>query len=456
MIASFLQSLSDSLDIPGFNYKKLILGFTFAQWAFETVLTFRQNKVLGKPNPPETLKFDIDAKTFKKSQTYSKAKAKFSIFTNAYSLLQNFLFIQYDVLPLVWQKAGTALKFVAPYLPKFLGLTMMGEISQSMFFILFLQLISLATNFPIECYQHFVLEEKFGFNKLTFKLFLLDTIKMLLLSIAFGGPLIAGFLKIVLYFGDNFALYAWGMTFAFQLVLQTIFPTVIQPLFNKVEPLEKGELRTSIEELAKKNRFPLTQLFVIDGSKRSTHSNAYFMGLPWSKQIVLYDTLIKSATIEETTAVLAHEIGHWALSHNLKMMIISNMYIISVFSMFSLFIHNNSLFNSFGFYGYKPVLAGFWMFNYILSPFDCVFTFFNHIMSRKHEYEADNYAVKQGYSQELSRSLIKLQIENLSAMDADWLYSAYHYSHPILSERLKAIGYVAEKKVVQEKEEKNE
>lgn len=411
---------------------------------FETYLTVRQFKVLEKKNPPETLKYDIDETTFKKSQAYSKAKGYFSVFTETYSLVQNVLIFKYDFLPYLWSKSGSVLKALAPYIPKFIGV---GEIPQSLVFLFLLQVAQILISLPVSYYQHFVLEEKFGFNKLTFKLFIVDSIKMLILSCVFGAPLIGAFLKIVNYFGENFVLYAWLLVFTFQLVLQTIFPTVIQPIFNKVEPLEKGDLRDSIEELAAKNKFPLTKLYVIDGSKRSGHSNAYFMGLPWSKQIVLYDTLIKSATIKETTAVLAHEIGHWALSHNLRMIITQNVYIFAIFGMFSLFINNNALFQSFGFYHSKPILIGFLLFNDILKPFDCFFTFFNNILSRKHEYEADNYAMKQGYSKELSRSLIKLQIENLSAMDADWLYSAYHYSHPILSERLRAIGYVPSEKV---------
>lgn len=158
----------------------------------------------------------------------------------------------------------------------------------------------------------------------------------------------------------------------------------------------------------------------------------------------------------DTATYTDNRVCHWALSHNLKMIITQNIYIISVFGMFSLFVNNGALFQSFGFHHTKPILIGFLLFNDILKPFDCFFTFYNNILSRKHEYEADNYALKQGYAKELARSLIKLQIENLSSMDADWLYSAYHYSHPILSERLSAIGYQPEEKVVKEKATKSD
>lgn len=224
-----------------------------------------------------------------------------------------------------------------------------------------------------------------------------------------------------------------------QIVGIAIYPTLIQPLFNKLTPLEEGELKTSIENLASKNKFPLTKLYVIDGSKRSNHSNAYFYGLPWSKQIVIYDTLISTSTTLETTAVLAHEIGHWALSHTTKTLVIAQSHILTLFSLFSVFIHNKSLYNSFGFYNQHPVFIGFLLFNEILQPLDNIMTFFMNILSRKHEYEADEYAVKLGYSESLSKSLINLNIKNLSSPDADWLYSSYHYSHPILAERLAAI-----------------
>ncbi|ODV64176.1 zinc metalloprotease [Ascoidea rubescens DSM 1968] len=442
----FIKTLATTFDIPGFNWKGLILGFTTAQFIFENYLTYRQYKVLQKSEPPETLKLDIPKETFSKSQLYSRAKARFSIFSDSYSFLLNYTVIQFNVLPKLWGISAKLMnsditKFI---LPKFMG----GVITQSLFFLFSFQFISSLISIPISYYEHFVLEEKFGFNKQTKALFFTDIIKSLILGVIIGSPLIAGFLKIIDYFGDKFIFYIWSFLFVVQLAMQTLYPFIIQPFFNKLTPLEEGKLRTSIEELAKKQKFPLTKLYVIDGSKRSSHSNAYFMGLPWSKQIVLFDTLIESSSVEETTAVLGHEIGHWYLSHNNKMIGIAQLYSFFLFTLFQIFIHNNSLYNNFGFLNKPyPVIIGFLLFNDILKPLDCFLTFGMNLLSRKHEYQADAYAVKLGYSQQLSRALIKLQIENLSTMDADFLYSSYHYSHPILSERLKAIGYVADEKV---------
>lgn len=340
----------------------------------------------------------------------------------------------------------------ASILPKFMG----GVITQSIFFVFTSQILSTIIGLPLSYYKNFVLEEKYGFNKLTVKLWISDMLKGIGLSIVLGSPVLAGFLKIIDYYGDQFIFYLMGFVLVVNLVAMTIIPTLIMPLFNKFTPLEDGELKTAIEELASKHNFPLTKLFVIDGSKRSSHSNAYFTGLPWSKQIVLFDTLIEHNSTDETVAVLAHEIGHWKLNHLPKMLLMSQGHLFLIFSLFSAFIHNKSLFNAFGFIDQKPILIGFLLFNDIFQPLECVLTFGQHLISRKHEYEADKYAVDCGYSENLSRALIKLSKENLSGLNADWLYSSYHHSHPILPERLDAMGYVSREKVSIAKEEKKE
>lgn len=383
-----------------------------------------------------------------KTQRYSKAQIKFSWFSSTYSLLENVLYYKYDVLPLLWAKAGDLLA-KTPYFRA------TNTTIQSIYFVALMSLLLTLTSLPKGYYKTFVLEEKYGFNKLTKSLFFADLVKQYVLLMVLVSPLLAAFLKIIDYFGDNFAFYALLMFIVFMLFIETIYPTVIQPIFNKVEPLEAGELRQSIEALASKNKFPLSNIYVIDGSKRSGHSNAFFMGLPWIKQIVLFDTLIESATIQETTAVLAHEIGHWALLHNFKKMGMMYANAFLFFKLFSFVINNSKFYEDFGFIDEKPVLIGFLLFNDVMQPYDCVFNFVSNVLSRKFEYEADNYALKQGYSKELSRSLIKLQIDNLSATRVDPIYSAYKYSHPTLAERLSALGYVPEGKIeVPKKEEK--
>lgn len=172
-------------------------------------------------------------------------------------------------------------------------------------------------------YKTFVLEEKFGFNKQTVKLWVTDMIKGQALGIVLGTPIISAVLKIIQKTGNSFFYYLWLFTIFVQIFAITIYPVVILPLFNKLSPLEPGDLKTGVEALAQKLNFPLHQLYVIDGSKRSAHSNAYFYGLPWEKHIVIYDTLIEKSSTEEVVAVLAHELGHWSLSHTTKLLLIA-------------------------------------------------------------------------------------------------------------------------------------
>lgn len=280
--------------------------------------------------------------------------------------------------------------------------------------------------------------------------------------VVFGAPLLSGFLAIVQQTGNQFFYYLWLFAIGVQMFAITIYPIFILPLFNKLSPLEPGNLKTGVEALAKRLNFPLKELYVIDGSKRSAHSNAYFYGLPWKKHIVIYDTLIEKSETEEVVAVLAHELGHWSLGHTTKLFGIAQFHMFYIFALFSVFINNRSLYQSFGFHTEFPIIIGFILFSDALAPMDTIVKLLMNILSRTFEFQAgtfpfpnsnryllilpDEFAVKLGYSTELAKSLIKLQIQNLSTMDADWMYSSYHFSHPILPERLGALGWIASEK----------
>ncbi|KAG4306232.1 hypothetical protein PORY_000220 [Pneumocystis oryctolagi] len=429
----FRQDLKKNLDIPGFPWKKLIFSFIIAQYVFEQFLMLRQYKKLCKKKPPVTLENIIDQETFDKSQTYGRAKAKFVFVTELYGLIQKMLVMKYDVLPRLYS-------FVQLEVDRFFSEKNSGEILYSLFFFFILNIGILVLNLPASIYSTFVLEEKFGFNKQTPTLFVVDLLKSQLILIVIGGPVLCAFLKIILYFGQIFFYYLWLFVFVFQIVMILIYPVFIQPLFNKLTPLPDGELKLKVEKLALDLKFPLKKIYVIDGSKRSAHSNAYFFGLPWNKHIVIYDTLIEKSETMEIVAILAHELGHWALYHISKMLVVTQIHIFFVFMLFSVFIQNTSLYRSFGFYSDMPILIGFVLYNDILTPINSVLTLFINIFSRKNEFQADAFASKLHYKNELSRALIKLHVQNLSAVDTDWLYSSYHYSHPILSERLRALG----------------
>lgn len=203
--------------------------------------------------------------------------------------------------------------------------------------------------------------------------------------------------------------------------------------------MEEGELRSRIEALAARISFPLKKLYVIDGSKRSSHSNAYFYGFGKNKHIVLYDTLIEHSDNDEICAVLAHELGHWKMGHTLKLLVVNQIHLLTIFFLFSLFIHNKQLYDHFGF-DTMPTLIGFMLFQFIYSPVESVIGFLQHVYQRKNEYEADAYALKLGYASTLRSALIKLSIKNLGGFNVDPLYSAWNHSHPSLVERLNALG----------------
>ena len=310
------QRLATFLDRPGFPWKSLIVGFTLTNYALESYLSFRQYRVLQQKKPPKVLEDEISQDKFNESQAYGRAKSKFGFFSGLYGQAQNLAWIYYDILPKLWGVSGV---WLARYLPA----RFQGEISHTLMFVLLQILISSVISLPISYYSTFVLEEKFGFNKSTVNLWVTDKLKTLGLTIAIGFPLLAAFLKIIMTTGNQFFYYLWVFALVVQTVMITIFPIFIMPLFNKLSPLEPGKLKEGVEGLAKRLNFPLKELYVIDGSKRSAHSNAYFYGLPWKKHIVIYDTLIEKSETEEVVAVLSHELGHWSLSHTTKLFGIS-------------------------------------------------------------------------------------------------------------------------------------
>ncbi|EHK42306.1 metallopeptidase M48 [Trichoderma atroviride IMI 206040] len=440
------QRLSQFLDRPLFPWKRLVLGFSLGQFVFESFLTFRQYRVLQSPKPPAVLAKEVSREDFDKSQAYGRAKAEFSVASGLWGQIVNFAFIQLDVMPKLWSWTGDLLLKWAPA-------RFTGEISHSIVFVFTFMLIQQALGLPTKIYSTFVLEEKFGFNKQTPGLFVSDIVKTNLLTAVLMPPVLAGFLKIIQKTGSQFVFYTWVFTATVQVLMTTLYPTFIQPLFNKLSPLEDGELKTKVNELAARFNFPLHELYVIDGSKRSAHSNAFFYGLPWKKHIVIYDTLLEKSETDEVLSILAHELGHWKLGHTTSLFGISQAHLLYVFSLFSVFINNRSLYSSFGFHNEHPIIIGFLLFSDALSPMDTVIQFLLHMVTRAFEFQADAFAKGLGMQTELARSLLKLQIQNLSSMDADWMYASYHFSHPHLSERLKALNWKGEQAVTSEKDE---
>lgn len=416
------------------------MGFSLAQYFLEGFLSLRQYQVLKATKAPKVLQHEVSQEVFDKSQAYGRAKAKFELVNGIWGQLQNLAFLQFDLLPKLWSWTGKLLLQLAPA-------RFQGKIAHSIVFVFTTILLNQVLSLPGSVYHTFWLEAKFGFNKQTPKIFITDILKTQLLTFALVPPILAAFLSIIRRTGAQSFYYVWLFGAGLQVFMISIYPIVILPLFNKLSPLEEGTLKTDVEDLAKKLKFPLHELYVIDGSRRSAHSNAYFFGLPWKKHIVIYDTLIEKSETEEVVAVLAHELGHWSLGHTTRLFAISQAHFFYIFALFSVFINNKSLYADFGFVNQRPIIIGFLLFSDALAPMDMVIKLLMNILSRRFEFQADDFARGLGYEEPLARSLIKLQIQNLSTMDADWLFANYHFSHPILTERLKALDWQPTEKV---------
>jgi STE24 endopeptidase len=292
---------------------------------------------------------------------------------------------------------------------------------------------------PFSYYHTFVIEEKFGFNKTTRKLFFIDKIKGLLMSVVLGG----GVLALIIWFyqltGKNFWLYAWGAVAVFTIFMNMFYTKLIVPLFNKQTPLEDGELKSQIENYASKVGFNLNKIFVIDGSKRSTKANAYFSGFGSQKQVTLYDTLINDLDPEEIVAVLAHEVGHYKRKHIIFNLASSILLTGVTLFILSLFINIPEL--SLGIGVSTPSFhAGLIAFAILYSPISEITGLIMNYFSRKFEYQADDYAKMTFSGKPLISSLKKLTKNSLSNLTPHKAYVFVHYSHPTLLQRIKNLS----------------
>jgi STE24 endopeptidase len=288
-------------------------------------------------------------------------------------------------------------------------------------------------------YSTFVIEERFGFNKTTVRTFIEDNLKMILLTALLGGLILAGLLAFFESAGSLAWLYGWAGVTVFIIGLQFIVPTWIMPLFNKFTPLEDGVLKSAIMDYAHSVKFPLQGIFKMDGSKRSTKSNAFFTGFGKNKRIVLFDTLIEKHSTKELVSVLAHEIGHYKKKHIIKSMMISIMQMGVFFYLLSFFISRKDIFDAF-FMSNMSIYAGLLFFGMLYSPISFVLSVLTQIFSRANEYEADRFAVETTNDPEsLIHSLKKLAVSNLSNLTPHPFYVFLHFSHPPLLDRIASI-----------------
>jgi len=403
----------------------IIIGLFVWEFIFSKTLDYLNTKNWSD-KVPEELSEIYDQKKYSKSMEYEKTKYNFWSITWVISFVIMFLI-------LVFGGFGWLDNLVRWFTDNYIlrGLYFFWIIT------IFQTFIGIFTGY----YSTFVIEEKFGFNKMTKKLFFIDIIKSFVLSLIIGWLLLWLIIWIYQISGDNFWLYTWWVVTFFSVFMMMFYSSVIVPIFNKQTPLEEGELRTAIQEFATKVGFKLDNIYVIDWSKRSSKANAYFSGFGPKKRIVLYDTLIKDLETEELVWVLAHEIGHYKRKHTFQMLAFS---IIQTWLM--LFILWIAL-------KYPEVSQALWAdewsfwvwiiaFGILFTPISIVLWLFWNIMSRKNEYEADEFAGINYNPEKLKSALIKLSRNNLSNLRPHPAYEYFHYSHPTVLKRLKALSNI--------------
>ncbi len=405
----------------------LILVALFALWKLDFIATILNLKALS-PDLPREFADVFDAERYAKSQAYTRESARFEIIHSAFSLA---------VLLAFWFAGGFG------WLDGLARSLVPGEIAAGLIFLGLLFLGHTLLHLPFSIYDTFVIEEKYGFNKTTPGTFAADQIKGLLLAALLGLPLAAGILWI---FGNvpRAWLWAWGFFTAFQLFLTWLAPTLILPLFNKFTPMPEGPLRQAIQAMAAKCGFPLGEISVMDGSKRSTKANAFFTGFGKNKKIALYDTLVEEQTQEELVAVLAHEIGHFKLRHIIQRLAVSMLQGGVLFYLLGLAVDpagkfSRQLFDAFGVDAISPHV-GLVLFGILFAPASRLLGIAANAWSRKHEFEADAFAAKATEDPAaLVSALKKLSAKNLSNLTPHPFRVFLDYSHPPVLTRIEAL-----------------
>jgi len=398
----------------------IIVGILIINFIVDKTLDWLNSKHFND-QLPQDLQDVYDETEYKKSQAYKKANQHFSNYTSAFSLVLTLAFLFFDGFEFVDNIARSYSSNSIIIALIFFGIIMLGSNILSM---------------PFAYYKNFVIEEKFGFNKMTLKTFILDKIKGWFMLGIIGGGLLALIIWFYNITGSNFWLYAWATVAVFTLFMNMFYSRLIVTLFNKQTPLEENSLREKISAYAKTVGFTLDKIFVIDGSKRSTKANAYFSGFGSEKRVTLFDTLINDLDDEEIVAVLAHEVGHYKKKH-----IIFNLFASIVLTGFmlyllSIFISNPLLSHALG-VEIPSFHIGLIAFGLLYSPISEITGLIMNYFSRKFEYQADDYAKTTYKGEPLITSLKKLSKNSLSNLTPHPAYVFMHYSHPTLLQRIK-------------------
>ena len=397
----------------------VIILILVLQFLIETVLQYLNARKFSDPLPGE-LADVFDQEQYQKSQAYKRSNYRFGLVSSVFSLFLILAFLIFGGFEWVDQitklvSDNTIIRALA-----FFGIIMLGS-----------DLLGI----PFALYQTFIIEEKFGFNKITPKLFITDKIKSWLMMIIIGGGMLALVIWFFQWAGNNFWLYAWGLIAFFTLFMNLFYSRLIVPIFNKQTPLKEGSLKSKIEAYARRVGFELSHIFVIDGSKRSTKANAYFSGFGREKRVTLFDTLINDLDEDEIVAVLAHEVGHYKRHHILVNLTVSILVTGLTLFILSLFINNPDLSLAIGVSepSFHAALIGFGI---LYSPISEITGLVMNYFSRKFEYQADDYAKHTFEALPLINSLKKLSKNSLSNLTPHPAYVFVHYSHPPLISRI--------------------
>ena len=405
------------------SYLLVVLAILVVGYLLEVTVSLL---TLGSLDPVLPEEFDgiYDPDDYARSQEYTRVTTRFSILQSSVMLPLTVAFILsggFNVLD-TWARG--------------LGFS---QVPTGLVFTGLVMLLAWLTQLPFSLYSTFVIEDRFGLNRTTGKTYLLDILKTMLLAVALGGPVLALVFLFFQRFGGMAWLYCWALVAVVTIIMQFIAPVVILPLFNRFTPLEDGPLREAITAYARRQEFPLQGVFTMDGSRRSNRLNAFFTGFGRFRRIVFFDTLLAKMAVPEIMAILAHEMGHWKKKHILKMTVISLLQTGFMFALMSLFINNRGLFAAFAM-DHVSVYAGLVFFGFLYSPIAALISILTNRISRRHEYEADAYAVAStGLGNELITGLKKLCRVNMANLTPHPLQVFLAYSHPPVLERIRAI-----------------
>jgi STE24 endopeptidase len=404
-------------------YGIIVLGVLLGEYLLSVVVD-RLNLKAMAPTPPPELADVYDAEAYGRAQAYARARASFALWPRSFSLL---------LLLGFWFAGGFA------WLDTTLRSFELGSLLTGLLFLGALAFGQLVLMLPFRIYSTFVIEERFGFNRTTPATFVKDLLKGLALGAVLGGAVGAIILTLFEQAGALAWLWCWGATTIVIVVLQFVAPAWLMPLFMKFTPMQDGPLRTRIMDYAKSVDFPLDNLFVVDGSRRSTKANAFFTGFGKNRRIGMFDTLIERHSADELVAVLAHEVGHYKKKHVTRGMITSILHLGLLFFVFGHFMQQPALFAAFGI-EQMSVYAGLVFCALLYTPVELVLSLVLHARSRKHEYEADRFAVETtGLGPALASGLKRLAGDSLANLTPHPAYVVLHHTHPPLRERIKAI-----------------